>query len=81
LRFVFPASLGGADQISSAAEPRQGVTLFLNPNAEVQLPANALPCSSVFSEEDGRLSRTVFGFHPVVSFTIVDLAHGATDAP
>jgi hypothetical protein len=59
----------------------QGITLFLNPNAEIQLSADDLPCTSVFSEQDGCLSRRVRGFHPVVSFMLVHVPDGAADAP
>ena len=46
----------------------QGVTLFINPEADVPLPDGALPCTSVFEVRQGRLRRIVAGFHTVTSF-------------
>lgn len=46
----------------------QGVTLFLNPNATVPLPAEFLPATCVIaSDSDGSLSMEIDGFHPLTS--------------
>jgi hypothetical protein len=54
----------------------EGVTLFLNPEPAIELGADALPCTSVFSVLDGRLVREVRGFHPVVSFMLIHVPEG-----
>ena len=45
----------------------QGVTLFLNPNATVPLPADFLPATCVIAREDGVLTMEIDGFHPMTS--------------
>lgn len=49
----------------------QGVTLFVNPEADVPLPNGGLPCTSVFEVQQGHLRRIVTGLHTVTSFMIV----------
>lgn len=45
----------------------QGVTLFLNPNATVPLPADFLPATCVIARQDGGLTMEIDGFHPMTS--------------
>jgi len=45
----------------------QGVTLFLNPNATVPLPADYLPATCVIARQDGGLTMEIDGFHPMTS--------------
>ncbi len=49
----------------------EGVTLFLNLNATNPLPAATLPCSCVFSADQGAVVRSIHGFHPVASGTFM----------
>lgn len=60
-------------RIGSPSFPKEtwheGVTLFLNPNAQIPIPKKMLPCTSSFSiDNDGCLVREVNGFHPMTSF-------------
>lgn len=45
----------------------QGVTIFHNPNARIPLPEGFLNSTSSFRYEDGRLERSVRGFHTMTS--------------
>lgn len=47
---------------------KQGVTIFLNPNAVAPIDPKTLPSSSVFSIKNGVLYRNVFGIHTLTSF-------------
>lgn len=44
----------------------EGVTLFLNPNADIPLPAGLLPASCIMARlSDGAVVKCISGFHPV----------------
>lgn len=49
----------------------QGVTVFLNPYAEIPLDPFALPCTSRFLVRDNFLIRDIIGFHPILSSMVV----------
>jgi hypothetical protein len=48
----------------------EGVTLFLNPNAAIPLPAGMFPASSTMVLRGRSVSRVVTGFHPLTSAMI-----------
>jgi hypothetical protein len=64
--------------VGSKGAPREtwgeGVTVFENPNASSPLPRDFLPASSHVSVREGYVYREVRGFHPVVSFTQIEIA-------
>lgn len=51
----------------------EGVTLFLNPNATNPLGEDALPCSCLYACDDTGVYRTISGFHPLSSGTVMSL--------
>jgi hypothetical protein len=63
----------GDDDASDETWP-EGVTLFLNPNADTPLPEGFLPASSSFACEGQDIYRRVIGFHPVNSFMFIQPA-------
>lgn len=50
----------------------EGVTLFLNPNATNPLREGALPCSCLYACDDKGVYRTISGFHPLSSGTVMN---------
>ena len=50
----------------------EGVTLFLNPNATTPLGEGALPCSCLYACDDTGVYRTISGFHPLSSATVMN---------
>lgn len=55
----------------------EGVTVFENPFALTPLPRGVLPGTSYVSVQDGYVCREVTAFHPVVSFTRINVPTSA----
>ncbi|MHB8252174.1 MAG: hypothetical protein ACYDEV_00385 [Acidiferrobacter sp.] len=55
---------------------QQGVTLFLNPEADVPMAADGLPCTCAFEVQDGYLKRIITGFHTATSFMTISVSDG-----
>jgi len=64
-------------QVGDSSAPKEtwyeGVTLFINPNANHRLQPSLLPRTGTFSVRDNVVDREVHGFHPVTSFMFISV--------
>lgn len=64
-------------QVGDSSVPKEtwyeGVTLFINPNANHPLQQSLLPRTCTFSVRDNVVNREVHGFHPVTSFMFISV--------
>jgi len=69
-------------ELASAVETWfQGVTIFHNPNALIQLPDDYFKSTKVCQILNGKLNRKVTDFHPLTSFTVMYSTHVDLDKP